>query len=619
MSSMNLMKNKRSNLAPVGFREYRKYFMMGDKYVQVLSFIKYPDLFVEGLLAPLVTKADYDIDMLIEHTDLDLATALKNQMQQTEDAFNKSTDPQEKERLKLKYNNLKSYVERSVRETSSTVNVVINLYVKADSLEELEEKVKKTRTELDTTMFEIKAKPVPHLQQDYYKKNSPLFIKNEMSDDENFLNGQPMSSISASALWPFIFDTLEDPYGTLIGSEMVNGGKVIFNQFLYATHPDLAKMYARTSGNMIIVGRTGMGKTVLINLLVFGHLINKRKIIWIDPENKNYRLTRYCGGSFIAFGNSNMMINIFDLKPISTDDDQINHDEMYNTRNAIFNVVEEIKITFQTLWPNISDNALAMISEIVVETYKSVGINENTDFEFLGPLDYPTFSNFSMVIQEKIEQYSQNADINTYEIEALKELQMKMRHITGYKEVEGEWGRFFNGHTSITEEQLSSNIISFGTKNLINVSKELQNALLRMVFQYAWAVGLGNKEETVLVIDEEHMFIGVPFLAELLAIIQRRSRKYLTATLTGTQQVNDYCDKSILKHGKAIFDNSTYQVYMNLTKDGINDLSNLISLSESDKANIENLPPYCGFFILGNKKVQVQFEASPDELQLVPE
>lgn len=616
---MNLMKNKRSNLAPVGFREYRKYFMMGDKYVQVLSFIKYPDLFVEGLLAPLVTKADYDIDMLIEHTDLDLATALKNQMQQTEDAFNKSTDPQEKERLKLKYNNLKSYVERSVRETSSTVNVVINLYVKADSLEELEEKVKKTRTELDTTMFEIKAKPVPHLQQDYYKKNSPLFIKNEMSDDENFLNGQPMSSISASALWPFIFDTLEDPYGTLIGSEMVNGGKVIFNQFLYATHPDLAKMYARTSGNMIIVGRTGMGKTVLINLLVFGHLINKRKIIWIDPENKNYRLTRYCGGSFIAFGNSNMMINIFDLKPISTDDDQINHDEMYNTRNAIFNVVEEIKITFQTLWPNISDNALAMISEIVVETYKSVGINENTDFEFLGPLDYPTFSNFSMVIQEKIEQYSQNADINTYEIEALKELQMKMRHITGYKEVEGEWGRFFNGHTSITEEQLSSNIISFGTKNLINVSKELQNALLRMVFQYAWAVGLGNKEETVLVIDEEHMFIGVPFLAELLAIIQRRSRKYLTATLTGTQQVNDYCDKSILKHGKAIFDNSTYQVYMNLTKDGINDLSNLISLSESDKANIENLPPYCGFFILGNKKVQVQFEASPDELQLVPE
>lgn len=616
---MKILNNKRSNLAPIGFREYRNYYMMGEKYVQVLSFIKYPDLFVEGLLAPLISSPDYDIDMVVEHTDLDLATALKNQMQATDDAFAKSNDPQEKEKLKLKYNNLKSYIERSVRETSSVVNIIVKIYVKADSLDELKEKVKKIRSNLDTSMFEIKTKPVPHLHQEYYKKNSPLFIKNELSPDEDFLNGQPMSSISAAALWPFIFDTLEDPNGTLIGSEMTNGGKVIFNQFLYATHKNLAKMYGRTSANMIIVGRTGMGKTVLLNLLIFGHLINKRKIIWIDPENKNYRLTKYVGGSFIAFGNNNMMINIFDLKPISTDDDYISHEEMYNTRNAIFNVVEEIKITFRTLWPNISENALAMISEVTVDTYKSVGITEDTNFEFLGPKDYPTFSNFTMIISEKIEQYSNNRSTNKYEIDALKELQMKMRHITGYRDIEGEWGRFFNGHTSITEEQLQSKIISFGTKNLINVSSELQNALLRMVFQYAWAVGLGNKEETVLCIDEEHMFIGVPFLAELLAIIQRRSRKYLTATLTGTQQVNDYCDPSIKKHGKAIFDNSTYQVYMNLSKDGVNDLSKLISLSDADKNNIQNLPPYCGLFILGNKKMQVMFEASPDELSLIPE
>lgn len=615
---MKIFNSKRSNLAPLGFKECRNYYMMGEKYVQVLSFIKYPDLFVEGLLSPLVTSSDYDIDIVIEHADLDLATALKNQMQATDDAYDKSTDPQEKEKLKLKYNNLKSYVERSVRETSSVVNTIIKIYVKADSLDELKEKVKRTRSTLDTSAFEIKAKPVPHLHQSYYKKNSPLFIKNDLSTDENFLNGQPMSSISAAALWPFIFDTLEDPDGTLIGSEMINGGKVIFNQFLYATHKKIATMYGRTSGNMIIVGRTGMGKTVLLNLLIFGHLINKRKIIWIDPENKNYRLTKYVGGSFIAFGN-NSIINIFDLKPIASDDDHISHEEMYNTRNAIFNVVEEIKITFRALWPNISENALAMISEVTVDTYKSVGITEDTNFEFLDPKEYPTFSNFAMIIAEKIEQYSNNRNINKYELEALKELQMKMRHITGYRDIEGEWGRFLNGHTSITKEQLKSKIISFGTKNLINVSPELQNALLRLVFQYAWAVGLGNKEETVLCIDEEHMFIGVPFLAELLAIIQRRSRKYLTATLTGTQQVNDYCDPSIKKHGKAIFDNSTYQVYMNLSKDGVNDLSELISLTDADKENIQNLPPYCGLFILGSKKMQVAFEASPDELALIPE
>ena len=616
---MSLKKSKKSQLAPIGFKEYKKYFMMGDKYVQVLSFIKYPDLFVEGLLSPLVTRPDYDIDIVIEHTDLDLSTALKNQMNATKDAFERSKDVQEQERLKLKYNNLKNFVERSVRETCSTVNVIINIYVKADNLDDLNESVKSIRAELDTSMFEIKVKAIPHLQQDYYKKNSPLFIKTDMTKDEDFLNGQPMSSISASALWPFIYDTLEDPDGTLIGSEMINHGKIIFNQFLYHTHPQLAKMDGRTSGNMIIVGRTGMGKTVLMNLIAFGHLINKRKIIWIDPENKNYRLTKYCGGSFISFGADNMKINIFDLKPISDDEEFTTHEEMYNTQNAIFNVVEEIKITFRILWQNISEDALAMISEVVVETYRAVGITNSTKFEFLTPQDYPTFSTFNMVLERKIDDYSHDKETNSREISALKELQMLMRHITGYRDIEGEWGRFFNGHTTITREQFESNIISFGTKNLINVTPELQNALLRLVFQYAWSVGLGSKDETVLIIDEEHMFIGVPFLAELLAIIQRRSRKYLTATLTGTQQVNDYCDESIKKHGKAIFDNSTYQVYMNLTKDGINDLSELISLSENDKMNIENLPPHCGLFILGNKKYQVQFEASPEELALIPE
>lgn len=162
-------------------------------------------------------------------------------------------------------------------------------------------------------------------------------------------------------------------------------------------------------------------------------------------------------------------------------------------------------------------------------------------------------------------------------------------------------------------------MISFGTKALINISQELQNALLRLVFQYCWGVCLGNREQAVLVIDEEHMFIGVPFLAELLAIIQRRSRKYLTATLTGTQQVNDYCDESIKKHGKAIFDNTTYQMYMNLTRDGINDLSNLITLTDEEKDCIENLKPHNALFRLGDKKMPIEILATPDELSLIPE
>lgn len=615
----NLFNRRKMTYAPVAFTEKRNYMIIGDKFIRVLSFIKYPDLFVEGLLSTLVTQAAFDVDIVIESTDLDLASAIKKQMEHTDDLYQKSKDPQEQARLKNKYENFKKFVERSVKETSSTVNVIVNLYIKADTLEELDDLTKKVRADLESGELNIKSKNIANMNQNYYRKNSPLFIKNNLSKDEDFLNGQPMSSISAAALFPFVFDTLEDPQGTLIGRERTNGGKIIFNQFLYETHPSLAKVQGRTSGNMIVVGRTGMGKTVLMNLLVFNHIINHRKIIWIDPENKNYALTRFIGGSYISFGNTDKIINIFDLKPISSDDDNMRKKEMYNTKNAIFNVVEEIKITFKTLWPQLSEDALAMVSEITVDTYASVGIDETTNFEHLNPEDYPTFSNFSSIINQKIEQFSNRPDIYSLEIKALKELQMRMRQITGYKNMEGEYGRYFNGTTTVKPEELqNTGMISFGTKALINISQELQNALLRLVFQYCWGVCLGNKEQAVLVIDEEHMFIGVPFLAELLAIIQRRSRKYLTATLTGTQQVNDYCDDSIKKYGKAIFDNTTYQMFMNLTRDGIKDLSNLITLTEEEKDCIEGLRPHHALFCVGNKKMPIEILATNDELALIP-
>ena len=42
-----------------------------------------------------------------------------------------------------------------------------------------------------------------------------------------------MTTASVAGLWPWIFDTLEDPEGTLIGRELTSGGKIIFDQFYY--------------------------------------------------------------------------------------------------------------------------------------------------------------------------------------------------------------------------------------------------------------------------------------------------------------------------------------------------------------------------------------------------
>ena len=153
--------------------------------------------------------------------------------------------------------------------------------------------------------------------------------------------GVLLPSLNLAAMYPFIFDTLDDPQGVLLGCEQYNGGKIMFDQFIYENDFALAKADNRLSGNMVLVGTTGSGKTTALSFIQMQHMLHKRKIIWIDPENKNRNMILRANGSYFNMGTKNARINIFDLKPISCDEDE--EVDMYDTELAIYNVVEDIK------------------------------------------------------------------------------------------------------------------------------------------------------------------------------------------------------------------------------------------------------------------------------------
>lgn len=443
-------KARRTTIAPAGFKENQDNIVIGEVFKQILVFFSYPRDFVEGFLASKVTSPFYSLSMKIEHSDLDEASALKNEINEKQDKYEHSNDPVEQKRLANEIHSLNQHIERLINSSNATLNVMVQATVSSTSKEELYKIVKDMKNDFSASSTQIKLRGIRYIQSGLYKNQSPLFIDSGLRKEVAYSNGQLMSSLSCAALWPFIFDTLEDPQGTLIGRELTNGGKILFNQFLYKDYPDQAKQQGRSNGNMIVVGRSGTGKTTLMNLILMGHIINHRKIIWIDPENKNRNLCSFIKGNYVEIGLNNQIINMLDLKPISTDSDtRESKKAMYDTQNAIFNVCEEIKITFETLWPNISEDALAMIGEITVETYKSVGIDGYESFEHLKPEDYPTFADFTHVIKDKIEIYSRQEELYHREIDALKELEMKMRQITGSQGINGEWGRYFNGITTI--------------------------------------------------------------------------------------------------------------------------------------------------------------------------
>ncbi|MFR4503712.1 MAG: VirB4 family type IV secretion system protein [Catenibacterium sp.] len=613
--------NRRSTIAPTAFAEHEDYMIKGDKFEKVLTFWEYPTEFIEGYLAPFLLNSNYTMDMRTEQIDLDYASLLKGERNDLQEKLNRSTDPSEQTKLSERIRALDTHIRESIRTSSRTMNVIINLYVRGDTLEECSERARDIKACYGGQEYQVKLRGIKFLQQGLYKLNSPLFIDDGLRKEPKYLQGQPMTTASVAGLWPWIFDTLEDPEGTLIGRELTSGGKIIFDQFYYMHDVLQAPLDGRVNGNMIIVGTTGSGKSTLMGLIIKNHIMNGRKIVWIDPENRNERLTRRVGGDFISLGRNGHLINIFDLKPCSSDGDSWTKREMYDTRQAVANVVEEIKITFKMLFADITQNELAMLPSLVSKTYEYVGIDPTDGtFEKLTVNAFPTFQTFATVVKQEIKKYTKEDSIaNALEISALRALNMKMRHLTCYDGVDGEYAKYFNGTTTISSALMKdSTVLSFGTKDLFQVDDSLKNALLRMIFQYAWSLCLGNEDqECVFAVDEEHMFIQEPKLAEILAVFQRRSRKYHTVTLSSTQEVVEYTNPAILTHGKAIFNNSAYQVYMTLKKNSVSELSKLTSLYDYEMMQIERQPAHQAIMVVGNRHIPIEVLATRRDLQLL--
>ena len=109
----------------------------------------------------------------------------------------------------------------------------------------------------------------------------------------------PQTSDGIAGLYPFIFETLNDSEGFLLGEELQNGGKIFLDPFYYLHNSSEAGKQNRLNGNFCIVGSSGSGKTTLTALVVRSLIRKKTYTIWIDPESKNEKLTQMYGGTFV--------------------------------------------------------------------------------------------------------------------------------------------------------------------------------------------------------------------------------------------------------------------------------------------------------------------------------
>lgn len=603
----NWIKHKKSQFQPLGLEIKKGCYVIGDRYAKSLLVTQLPRNYDLGLLSNFVSDPSIKVFMKTTPLTLDCASMLKKDYNEKEKEWVKSSsNPARREKLSAELLSLNTYIKEIVDNHDRTWNIILIFTVYSDSEKGVNEKCRDLKTKLSSLKFRVTS--VNLMQENLMRVATPLFIDSLLPKEVEENIGIPLPSIGLSGLYPFVFETLKDKKGFILGHELTNHGVILFDQFQWLNDPEEARIANRLSGNMIVVGGTGFGKTTALKLFIRHYIRTHKKIIWIDPENKNKSLAKRYGGTFINWGRRGYIINVFDLKPLSVEEDE-DSNLMWDTELAIYNCVDDVKIILKYLSPQISDDTLSIVGDQMVKLYADFGYTFADEFKGADIRTYPTFSDFDKRLEKSIEEAESKSEKNKKEIELLNDLRLKLKPLIR------EWGVYFDGHTTINRSELNNDIIAFGTKSLHEKSTNLTNALNHIMYSFAWALCLDERTESAFVLDEAHVQILTATTAERVAQYVRRSRKYRNVCLISTQEPKDFSKAEIIEHGKAIFNNSIYKLILHLEKDGIDDLSKLITLNENEMELVEQLGQGDALLICGKRRIPIHILPTTNELK----
>ena len=151
------------------------------------------------------------------------------------------------ERIRQDYESLESFISMLASTQARIFDFQLHIMVAADSPEELEMKKMQVRSYIDA--LGMRAVALMFEQEKVLKSIIPIFPK---QDIENRI-GTPIPSITISAMYPFVFDSIKDPGdSTLMGVDF-SGGVILFNQFLFKIKKEHKTMATKLKSTMILV------------------------------------------------------------------------------------------------------------------------------------------------------------------------------------------------------------------------------------------------------------------------------------------------------------------------------------------------------------------------------
>ena len=268
----------RSQLAPKGLHFSPSDFVISDKYATILTVVSYPKYITPGYLASLTNMSG--IKVVVKHIPVpwqEMSKILNKQVADLKQKCQDERDQTVRERIRQDAESLEYFTSMLAGSQARIFDFQMHIMITANSREELELKKNNVKNYLDA--MELRAIALRFEQEKVLKSILPVFP----SQDIEQRIGTPIPSVTISAMYPFIFDSIKDPgLSTLLGVDF-SGGVILFNQFLYKIRKEdivnLERMGEKSAQNLITAAqghlRHGAGQVAAACGVIL-HMVSRR-------------------------------------------------------------------------------------------------------------------------------------------------------------------------------------------------------------------------------------------------------------------------------------------------------------------------------------------------------
>ncbi len=568
----------------------------GEQLAKVILIIDYPPEVKVGWLSSIANMEGVTCSIHIAPTNpAKLIEHISKSMGEIFSKLDKGGSPYMMKRFEQQYKDADKLLDKIDKDKENVFYVNVSILITAKDKEELQRK--SIKIESSIAGMRMKGRVAMFQQEQSLLAVSPYSICPQAIQDVANRN-MPVSSIAAS--FPFNSSGLNDGEGYVFGKDKA-GGIILFNPWLRGGD--------RTNSNWTILGAPGVGKSATVKHIFLNEYSQGTKIIIIDPEREYKDLCENLNGQWInCGGGKGGRINPLQVKETPKDDEE--NDKLYKDEGKGMGSLalhfQTLRTFFRLYLKDLNDMDYATLEEVLEELYHLRGITWQTDTSKVKNEQYPTLEDLYNLMNSKVQE---DGGLHQKK-ERYEKLALLLR-----RSAVGADAALWNGITTITAE---ADFIVLDTHDLQEADDVIKRTQYFNILTWAWQQLSKDREEKILLgVDEAYLIVDpeVPQALQFLRNVSKRIRKYEGGLVVITHSVVDFLDPSIRRHGQALMDNPCFKFFMGTDGKNLEELTNLMHLTEAEQELLAKKARGEGLLIAGSKRIHGIVELAEHEIE----